>query len=84
MARTAGIDTESVGTFRLRNIAEPVELYAIGLRAHPLPGGVDPVCRMYVPRARAAGWLRLDGVDDLFCSLSCARSFASAPEAFSS
>jgi adenylate cyclase len=78
----SGIRTESLGTFRLRNIAQPIELFALDLGAHPMPGGVDPVCRMFVPQGRAAGWLRHDGVEYLFCSLACAHSFASAPERF--
>jgi len=37
---------------------------------------------MRVDPARAAGRLRVDGVDHWFCSLRCAALFAEHPEAY--
>lgn len=81
-ARTAGRGVASVGTFELRNVAEPQELFAISLAPARQAGSVDPVCRMWIARATAAGFLRHDDREHWFCSLACAQRFAAAPEAY--
>ena len=59
----------------------PVELveatceYSRGLDELP----IDPVCRMAVEPAHAAGSLSHEGVEYWFCSLDCVRRFAEAP-----
>lgn len=62
----------------LRNVAEPVQLYAalpVGERSVAgLP--IDPVCRMAVDPDHSAGTLRHGGIQFFFCSLDCARAFA--------
>jgi adenylate cyclase len=80
-----GVFYESRGRQALKNIAEPVEIFAavpMGSSTEgPLP--VDPVCRMVVDPDRAAGRLIHDGEAYFFCSLACAGTFAHRPERFS-
>ena len=80
-----GVFYESRGRQSLKNIAEPVEVFAavpMGSSTEgPLP--VDPVCRMVVDPDRAAGRLIHDGEAYFFCSLACAGTFAHQPERFS-
>jgi adenylate cyclase len=80
-----GVFYESRGRQALKNIAEPVEIFAavpMGSSTEgPLP--VDPVCRMVVDPDRAAGRLIHDGEAYFFCSLACAGTFAQQPERYS-
>jgi class 3 adenylate cyclase len=78
-----GVLYESRGRQALRNVAEPIEIFAalrIGQGEDRLP--VDPVCRMVVDPDRAAGRLVHEGSAYFFCSLSCAGDFARHPERF--
>jgi adenylate cyclase len=78
-----GVIYESRGRRELKNIREPVELFAalpVGGAALELP--IDPVCRMVVDPDRAAGRLLHDGNAYFFCSLTCAGEFARQPERF--
>lgn len=72
------------GRRALRNVAEPVELFAASCEfsrsINALP--VDPVCRMAVDPDHAAGSLSVEGVEYRFCSLDCAGKFAAAPERY--
>ncbi|MGH2987503.1 MAG: adenylate/guanylate cyclase domain-containing protein [Solirubrobacterales bacterium] len=74
------------GRRELRNVGEPVELLEASCErsrsAEDLP--VDPVCRMAVDPAHAAGTLVHGGVEYCFCSLDCARQFAEVPERYAS
>ena len=80
-----GVVYESRGRHELRNVSEPIELFAV-LRfdstTERLP--IDPVCRMAVDPDRAPGRLVHEGTAYFFCSLSCAGQFAGRPERFSS
>lgn len=80
-----GVFYESRGRQALKNVAEPVEIFAavrMGTSTEgPLP--VDPVCRMAVDPDRAAGRLIHNGEAYFFCSLACAGTFAHQPERFS-
>jgi adenylate cyclase len=80
-----GVFYESRGRHALKNVAEPVEVFAavrMGTSTEgPFP--VDPVCRMAVDPDRAAGRLIHDGEAYFFCSLACAGTFAHQPERFS-
>jgi adenylate cyclase len=81
-----GVLYESRGRQTLRNVAEPLEIFA-ALRVGEAAEGhlhVDPVCRMVVDPDRAAGRLLHDGSAYFFCSLSCAGEFARQPERFTS
>ncbi len=78
-----GVMYESRGRTSLRNVSEPVELFAVlrnGASQESLL--VDPVCRMAVDPERASGQLRYDGTAYFFCSLTCAGTFAQNPERF--
>ena len=76
-----GVGFHEHGRQALKNIAEPVLLFAAvtqGARdATGLP--IDPVCRMAVSPDRAAGRLSHEGVELHFCSLECAGAFAKEP-----
>jgi class 3 adenylate cyclase/YHS domain-containing protein len=86
-AETAGgmknVVLERLGTRRLKNVGEPVLL----LRASR-PGArrgnaiVDPVCRMTVAEGEWAGSLSYEGRTFHFCSMDCARRFATDPERY--
>jgi adenylate cyclase len=80
-ARAGGYSIRPLGRIALRNVRDPVDLFALELTPQTCEA-VDPVCRMRVSPGNAAGHLRIAGVDYWFCSLDCVRSFAAAPEAY--
>lgn len=82
-AADGGLAVRALGSLRLRNLSEPVELYKL-IRTGAEDHDVDPVCRMRVNPATAAGRLIYAGTDYLFYSLSCAAKFATEPERFTS
>jgi YHS domain-containing protein len=75
---------EPRGRRALRNVREPVELFAavaVGESSHgALP--TDPVCRMAVDPDRAPGRLIYADRAYFFCTLACAARFAQEPERF--
>jgi class 3 adenylate cyclase len=78
-----GVLYESRGRQALRNVAEPVEIFAVvrvDENADHL--AIDPVCRMAVDPERAVGRLLLDEKTYHFCSLTCAAAFAQHPERY--
>jgi adenylate cyclase len=78
-----GVLYESRGRQALRNVREPVELFAVRQLADEagrLP--VDPVCGMAVDPEHAPGRLTHDGTTYFFCSLPCAGDFAGDPGRF--
>ena len=78
-----GVVYEPRGRRELRNVREPVELFAAvrtGDQVATLP--CDPVCRMAVDPERAAGRLMYEDVMYYFCTLACAGEFARSPERF--
>ena len=84
VARRAGTHVVDLGSFSLRNLTTPVELFELGLSPLFAGSAVDPVCRMQVSRSDAAGRLRHDETDYWFCSLRCAAAFAGAPHDYAS
>ena len=87
-ARRAAGEIEGVhfverGRQRLRNVSEPMTLYAARRQGESSELGlpIDPVCRMAVDPDQAAGQLTHEKVDYHFCSLECAAAFAAAPHA---
>ena len=76
-ARGHGVNVVDLGAFELRNISQPVELFELEVCPAAAGNAVDPVCRMQVGRAEAAGRLRQHDRDYWFCSLGCAAAFAS-------
>lgn len=81
-AESLAVATKPLGPVRLRNIRDPVELYALAFGDPPEEEVLDPVCRMRVDRRRAAGCLSFAGSTYWFCSLRCSSLFASSPEAY--
>ena len=76
-----GVFYEPRGRESLRNVREPVELFAAVRTGQASVGElpVDPVCRMAVDPDRAAGRLMYEGSAYFFCSLTCAGAFAGHP-----
>lgn len=81
-----GIHLVERGRRTLKNLMEPVQLYAAMAEGEVSAGGlpIDPVCRMAVDPSHSAGELRHAGIDYLFCSLACAQAFASDPDRYAS
>ena len=79
-----GVFYESRGREALRNVREPVELFAAVRAAEASEGKfpVDPVCRMAVDPDRATGRLMHEGTAYFFCTLTCAGEFARHPERY--
>ena len=79
-----GVFYEPRGRQALRNVREPVELFAAVRTGEPGHRRlvIDPVCRMAVDPDHAAGRLTFDGQDHFFCTIGCAGEFARAPERF--
>ena len=82
-AAAHGLPVRGLGPITLHNITTPVEVYKL-IRAGVNDHDVDPVCRMRINPATAAGRLNYAGTDYLFCSLDCAGKFASHPDRFTS
>jgi class 3 adenylate cyclase len=78
-----GVFYEPRGRRPLRNVREPVELFAAIRQAEPAGRlAIDPVCQMAVDPDRAAGRLMLDDTAYFFCTIACAGEFARHPERF--
>ena len=78
-----GVLYESRGRQVLRNVAEPVEIFAVvrvDENADHL--AIDPVCQMAVEPEHAVGRLLVNEKAHYFCSLSCAAAFAQHPERY--
>jgi adenylate cyclase len=78
-----GVEFQSRGEQRIRNVSVPVQLFAAlrddrGSEARHL----DPVCHMLVAEGREAGSFRHRGTLYRFCSLECGRRFLSDPDAY--
>ena len=79
-----GVFYEARGREALRNVRDPVELFA-AVRTEEASGNqfpVDPVCRMAVDPDRAPGRLMHGGTAYFFCTLTCAGEFARDPERY--
>lgn len=78
-----GVLYESRGRQVLRNVAEPVEIFAV-VRVDEGADhlAIDPVCQMAVDPEHAVGRLRLGEKAYYFCSLTCAAAFAQHPERY--
>ena len=73
----------SRGRRHLRNVSEPVELFALvpeGVAEPRLP--LDPVCRMAVDPERTSERAVYRGVAYHFCSRGCAQAFRCAPQRY--
>jgi adenylate cyclase len=80
-----GVEFESRGEHRMRNVAAPVTLFAaVSAGRSTEARHLDPVCHMLVAEGREAGSLRYEGTLYRFCSFECARRFLAGPEAYTS
>jgi adenylate cyclase len=78
-----GVEFESRGEHRMRNVATPVSLFAAIPEARSADAHhIDPVCRMLVAEGRETGALRHRDELYRFCSLDCARQFLRDPDAY--
>jgi class 3 adenylate cyclase/YHS domain-containing protein len=79
-----GVLYEPRGRRELRNVREPVDLFAAVRAGASQEGSLpcDPVCRMAVDPDRAAGRLVYEDTTYFFCTLACAGEFARNPERF--
>jgi adenylate cyclase len=73
------------GSKRLRNVANPVDLYAaVRQDAPPNRMLTDPVCQMELDPARTSDSLMYGETRYHFCSSECAARFAAAPSHYGS
>jgi adenylate cyclase len=78
-----GVLYESRGRQVLRNVAEPVEIFAVvRVDENADHMAIDPVCQMAVDPDHAVGRLLVDEKVHYFCSLTCAAAFAQYPERY--
>jgi class 3 adenylate cyclase/YHS domain-containing protein len=85
-AELGGVDLHERGRHALKNIGEPILLFAAAREGEHDSAGlpIDPVCRMAVDTEHGAGRLSFEGVEFYFCSLECAGTFAADPAKYSS
>jgi adenylate cyclase len=78
-----GVEFESRGEHRMRNLSAPVPLFAaVPDDRTDEARHIDPVCRMVVAEGREAGSLRHRDTLYRFCSLDCARRFLADPDLY--
>ncbi len=82
VASDLGFTTQPLGDFVLKNVADRVALWDLGLQKASSEHSVDPVCRMLVDHAKSAGRLTHSGFLYWFCSMECVVSFAQDPTRF--
>ena len=76
------LDVVPLGPHQLRNVLDPVELWAVELCATHVDVSVDPVCRMRVSCQAAVARVRHARVEHWFCSLACVAAFAADPDRY--
>jgi adenylate cyclase len=82
-AALRGFAVRPRGASRLKNVSEPVELFALVLPGDVLRDlEVDPVCRMAVDKELAHGRVRYGDEVYTFCPASCADLFRARPQRF--
>lgn len=81
-AQALGLGTTNLGLHRFRNIMDPVSVFQVHMHPPVDDQVIDPVCRMSITRAGAAGRLNYAGQDWYFCSLGCAGRFSAAPDRY--
>jgi adenylate cyclase len=79
-----GILYQPRGRQTLRNIREPIELFAAVPQGQSVHGelALDPVCKMAVDPEHAVGRLIFNDKAYFFCTLACAAEFARHPDRF--
>jgi adenylate cyclase len=78
-----GVEFQSRGHHRMRNVTAPVPIYvAVAEQRSRYEHDIDPVCRMLVAEGREAGTLRHRDALYRFCSHDCARQFLRDPDVY--
>ena len=78
-----GVEFESRGEQRIRNVMLPVPLFSVVRDDRTSEARhLDPVCRMLIAEGRESGSLRHAGKLYRFCSLECAGLFLRDPDAY--
>ena len=78
-----GVEFQSRGAQRMRNVAAAVPLYAaVRDERSSETRHLDPVCHMLVAEGREAGSFRHSDTLYRFCSLDCARRLLQEPDAY--
>ena len=67
------------GLVSLKNLPQPVDVYAIVLADITRQYAIDPVCQMQVDARHAAGVQRFEGITYWFCSAACSAKFSLQP-----
>jgi adenylate cyclase len=78
-ARDLGWAVASRGAHRLRNIAQPIEVWWIDVPTVCRPTTIDPVCRMRLSPTSAKASHEVDGELYYFCSEQCEAAFLADP-----
>jgi len=78
-ARSPDVEIAHRGSFSLKNLPHPVDLYEVVLSGCAREYAIDPVCKMQVDKRRAAGDLHFEQRTYWFCSLACVERFARQP-----
>ena len=81
-AVAAEVDAVPLGAHQLRNVLDPVELWALELCSNDVDLSVDPVCRMRLSCQAAVARVRHGGVEYRFCSRGCVAAFAADPDRY--
>lgn len=77
-----GIDFQMRGAERMKNVRDPVEVFAVVRRGELLPARrtvIDPVCQMALDPDQAGARTVYRGREIHFCSQACADAFSAAP-----
>jgi YHS domain-containing protein len=78
-----GVEHRPLGEVRFKNVVDPVPLFEVVAGVQPAePTAIDPLCRMQVRPATAAGQLAYGGRTYSFCSLDCVRAFMARPDGY--
>ena len=70
-----GVAVTSLGQTTLRNMSQPLAIFAVDLDSDCHCGQIDPVCRMRLPRGTSAITRSGLGTTYRFCSASCSQRF---------
>jgi adenylate cyclase len=82
-AELEGVEFETRGEQRIRNVSGPIPLFAaVRDDRTSEERHLDPVCRMLVAEGREAGTFRHRDTLYRFCSLECAQRFLRDPDAY--
>ncbi len=72
-----GVAATSLGQTTLRNMSQPLTIFAIDLDSDCHCGQIDPVCRMRLPSGASAITRSHVGTTYRFCSTTCSQRFTS-------